>query len=481
MIEKLRQISIFQTLTEDELRCFVNGTEIWLEPGEFLFKQGEVVKYFYIVLEGAIKLSRGIVNKEIVLAAYDTGTFFGEVPLLAGTLHLASGLATRRSHIYCLHENDFWQMITICPTVRKIILGHMASRMQELQLLSQQHEKLIALGTLSAGLAHELNNPASAANRAAGQLHNTINSLDSVAFKAIEQYLSPTQREYLLELKRDAIEQAATLNILDPMVQMDLEDKLTYWLDSHNITDGWKFASTLVVAGVNPQKLEVISKQLPTNIFTSVLTWLEATLATGGLLKVLDQGTTRISEIIRAIKDYSYMDRASLLRVDVHAGLDNTLTILSYKLKKHNIIVTREYEPNMPCIQAYGSALNQVWTNLIDNAIDAIGDKGKILVRTSSSKDYVIVEIVDNGPGIPLEIQSRIFEPFFTTKEVGAGTGLGLEIAYRIVINQHNGDIRCFSEPGNTRFLVHLPTEQHEPIIPTKGDRHRERLAELVR
>jgi signal transduction histidine kinase len=460
MLQKLRKISAFENLTENELKCFVNGTELWLDPGDILFHQGDPVDYFYVVFDGAIQLSREIGKQNIVLATYATGTFFGEVPLLAGTLHLASGQAVRRSYIYCLHENDFWQMITICPTVRKIVLGNMACRMQELQLLSQQHEKLVALGTLSAGLAHELNNPVSAAHRAADQLQDTLKSLDAVTLKFIEQYLTPTQVKHLLTFRHDAIEYAAyaaTQNPCDPLAQIDSEDELANWLELHNVTDAWKLAPTLVAAGLNNEKLEAISEYLNTNTFTDVLIWLEATLSITGLLKVLEQGTTRVSEIVKAIKDYSYMDQASLLKIDVHEGLENTLTILRYKLRKHNIVVTREYEKSMPSIQAHGSALNQVWTNIIDNAIDALGEQGKIWIRTSKEKDYIIVEIVDNGPGIPANIKSRIFEPFFTTKEVGAGTGLGLEISYRIVVTQHNGDIRCFSKPGETRFKISLP------------------------
>lgn len=460
MLEKLRKMSVFEHLTENELKCFLNGTELWLKSGDILFQQDDPVDYFYVVFEGAIQLSREIGNQNIVLATYGTGTFFGEVPLLAGTVHLASGQAVRESHMYCLHENNFWQMITICPTIRKIVLGNMAYRMQELQLLSQQHEKLVALGTLSAGLAHELNNPVSAAHRAAGQLQDTIKSLDAVTLKFIEQYLSPTQVKHLLRFRQDAIEYAAyaaTQNSVDPLVQIDWEDELVHWLELHDVTDGWKIAPVLVAAGLNNEKLEAISEYLPANIFTDVLIWLEATLSTIGLLKILEQGTTRVSEIVKAIKDYSYMDRASLLKIDVHEGLENTLTILRYKLRKHNIVVTREYEKSLPCIQAHGSALNQVWTNLIDNAIDALGEQGNIWIRTSQEKDYIIVEIVDNGPGIPLKIKSRIFEPFFTTKEVGSGTGLGLEISYRIVVTQHNGDIRCFSQPGKTCFQIRLP------------------------
>lgn len=331
-------------------------------------------------------------------------------------------------------------------------------KMQELQVLSQQHEKLIALGTLAAGLAHELNNPASAARRAAGHLCHTMQVIQALALRCIEQHLTKTQLEHLLELKRDAIEHAATLKHLDSLTQIDLEDELTDWLESHGVADGWRLAPTLVAGGLNTLALEAISSQVATDTLNDVLTWLEATLAVASVLNVLDQGTDRIFEIVKAVKAYTYMDQAPLQDVDLHEGLDNTLTILGYKLKSRSVMVIREYEQNLPRIPAHGGALNQVWTNLIDNAIDAVGEGGTVWVRTSSDKHYVIVEIADNGPGIPPEIQSRIFEPFFTTKEVGAGTGLGLEIAYRIVVGQHNGDIRCFSQPGDTRFQVCLPS-----------------------
>lgn len=329
---------------------------------------------------------------------------------------------------------------------------------QDLQMLSQQHEKLIALGKLAAGLGHELNNPASAARRAAEQLSDRMQSLQALALRRIEQHLTNTQLERLLELKRDAIEHAATLKHLDSLAVIDLEEELGDWLSSHGIADGWRLAPTLIAGGLNARALEAISDGVATDTFNDVLTWLEATLDVASVLNVIEQGTERILEIVKAVKEYSYMDRASLQDVDLHEGLDNTLTILGYKLRNQNVIVVREYEQNLPNLTAHGSALNQVWTNLIDNAIDAVGEGGTVWLRTSSEKDYVIVEIADNGPGIPPEIQSRIFDPFFTTKEVGAGTGLGLDIAYRIVVRQHNGEIRCFSVPGDTRFRVRLPS-----------------------
>lgn len=470
MLELLHKIPLFQNLTEDQLMCLMNGTNIWLNPGDLLFKQGEPAKCFYVVFEGAIRITREISNQEIVLATYEAGTFFGEVPLLAGTLHLASGQAVGQCHVYCLHEEEFWQMLMFCPSVRKAVLGCMASRMQELQTLSQQHDKLISLGTLAAGLAHELGNPTAAARRATGQLHDTINILHNLSLEPIKQHLTPDQLEYLLEIKRKAIEQTAQSSDFDPSVQMDLEDELTDWLESHDVADGWKLVPTLVAAGVNAQQLEVIGEQVIANALSDILTWLEATLAVASVVNVLDQGVTRISELVNAVKAYSYMDQSPLKEVVVHEGIDNTLTILSYKLRKHRIQMIREYEQNLPIIEAYGSALNQVWTNLIDNAIDALGEGGTIWLRTSSDKDYIVVEIADNGPGIPPEIQSRIFDPFFTTKGIGVGTGLGLEIAYRIVVGQHSGDIRCFSKPGDTRFQVRLPIRPFQEMNKPKSE-----------
>ena len=457
MLETLRQISLFKELSTEQLLCIPQGKEFHLESGEILFQQGEPPEYFYLVIEGAVRIITEVKNQKMELGTYSSGMFFGEVPLLAGTDHLASGYAIASSHLYALHEADFWQMLTICPSIRKMVLGFMANRLQELQLLSQQREKLISLGAIAAGLAHELNNPASAARRATGHLQQKVETLQALALSSIKQSLTPEQQEQLLALKHDALEYAVTASCCDPLAQSEREDQIADWLDQNGIANSWLLAPTLATAGLDLQKLESLGLPVDERTTTNWITWLEATLATAELLEELEQSTGRVSELVKAVKDYSFMDQAPLQEVDIHEGLDNTLTILGHKLRQHGTIVKREYDRTLPKITAYGSQLNQVWTNLIDNAIDALGEGGTIWLRTFQQEDYLKVEIIDNGAGIPSEVQSRIFEPFFTTKEVGQGTGLGLEIAHRIVVNQHQGDIRCFSRSDRTRFQICLP------------------------
>jgi len=456
----LSQISLFQDLSpEEQLKLEQLGSSTWLESGEILFKQGDEGKYFYLLLEGEIRISRKIHGREFTLTTYGTGMFFGEVPILAGVPYFGEGKAIERCHIFLLQEDDFWQTLMLCPSVRKTVLGLMAKRMEDVQIRSQYREKLAALGTLAAGLAHELNNPASAARRTAEQLRNAIQTRHALSLKHIEQRLTPAQFNYLLQLRDDAIEHTTKSCRFEPLMQIDLEDELTDWLKEHGIARGWRLASTLVAGGVGVEQLEAISEQVTIDVFGDALTWLGVTLAELNALSVLENTTTRISKLIVAFKAYSYMDQPHLRKedVDLHEGLEDTLTILGYKLRKKGVSVVREYAQNLPRVQANGSALNQVWTNLIDNAIDALGKQGIIWVRTSAEKDHVFVEIVDNGSGIPLEMQPRIFDPFFTTKEIGQGTGIGLNLAHRIVVAEHNGDINCFSEPGCTSFRVSLP------------------------
>lgn len=458
----LNQISLFRELTPESLfRLKAISIEKRLNSGETLFRQGEPVNNFYVVCKGGIQISKKINNRDITIATYEEDTFFGEVPILAGTKHLASGKAISDTHLYLFEEEDFWLMLLTFSSVRKIVLGHMANRNQELQMLSQRHEKLIGLGTLAAGLAHELNNPASAACGAVGQLKELFLDFYFLILKHIERCLTPVQLEYLLKIKHEAREYITKSKSLNPLEQLDLEDEISIWLEANDISDGWRFAPNLVAGGITTQKLTILSQDLPTNTLNYIITCLDLSITQTSLLTTLEESASRISQIVSSVKSYSYVDQAPLKKrnIDVNQGLENTLTILNYKLKKNNTWIFRNYADDLPLIVADGSSLNQVWTNLIDNAIDALADhnNGKIVISTSIERDFVVVEIADNGAGIPPEIQSRIFEPFFTTKEIGQGTGIGLDLVYRIVVSEHHGSITCCSEPGSTKFHVKLP------------------------
>jgi signal transduction histidine kinase len=321
--------------------------------------------------------------------------------------------------------------------------------------MSQQREKLAALGTMAAGLSHEMNNPMAAVRRATGELEQVFQELPALVLQLSQQQLTQEQVKYLAALLLDVVERQQKASQLAPLAQCDREDELIDWLDDNNVSNGWKLAPTLVSVGLNAENLDKITQQVPTKSLGNILTWLEASLSGLGLLTELDNSSARVYELVKALQDYSYMDQAPLQEVNVHDGLESTLKMMHYKLKD-DVIVTREYS-DLPRISAYGSELNQVWTNLIDNAIDAIGGKGQISVRTKCEPQQVLIEISDNGTGIPPEIQSRIFEPFFTTKGVGEGKGLGLDTVYRTVVGKHKGDVRFTSCPGKTCFQVRLP------------------------
>jgi signal transduction histidine kinase len=456
--DALRQVPLFAQLPEQQLQWLCEqGTEVWRQPGEIHRAEGAPADRVFVMLEGEVRVSQQVGDEELVLATYGPKTLFGELPILMGQEYFwASGRALTKCHIFELRKEAFWQLIATCSCITTAIFRTMAERVQDLQSMLQQREKLAALGTLAAGLAHELNNPGAAVGRSARNLEEIFQELPSLALKLNQQQMTSAQLAVIAELQRDAAKRAKIAPRLDPLTQSDREDEVTDWLEAHGVVDGWKLASTLVAAGLDSEWLDTVVVNVPAHTVGDVLTWLTGTLTGVGLLSEIEHGAARISNLVRAIKDYSYMDQAPLQEVDVHEGLESTLTILSHKLKG-GVVVTREYDRSLPRISAYGSELNQVWTNLIDNAIDAMGGQGQIWVRTRCEHDQVLVEIADNGPGIPPEIQHRIFEPFFTTKGVGEGTGLGLDITYRTVVGKHHGGISVLSNPGDTRFLVRLP------------------------
>lgn len=324
------------------------------------------------------------------------------------------------------------------------------------EVMLRQNEKLATLGKLSAGVAHELNNPAAAAQRGAAQLMSTFTRLQEIHLQLGDLHLTKAQVAALLTLDRRAQEKAKQPDYVDALTRSDREIEWEDWLALQGIDNPWVAAPTLAILGYSPNELAALFADFSQPQLMAAMEWLECSYTIYGLTEEIGHGTQRISEIVKALKAYTYLDQAPRQTVNIHDGLDNTLIILRSKLQS-GVTVQRDYAPNLPLIDAFGSELNQVWTNLIDNSIDAMGGKGEIHLRTRGEGEWVVIEVEDNGPGIPSAIQANIFDPFFTTKAPGQGTGMGLNISHNIIVHRHKGRIDLFSRPGQTRFEVRLP------------------------
>jgi len=457
MLHDPNEMTLFPKLPDEALEAMKRrGTEIQLNPGDVLFSEGDSNYNFHVVVEGEIQITKLVGSETKVLAIHHRGDFMGELSMLTGAGSIASAHAIAPSRVLRIDIDTLKHIITECSPLTDVILTAMAGRTKDVEVQLRQQEKMAALGKMSAGLAHELNNPGSAVKRAASLLRENFQNMQTLALQL--NLLSKEQLKFITDLKNQTIERATNPTKLDILTQSDQEDEVTDWLEDHQVHDAWKLAPTLANAGLDTLTLDTIADNIPTGCLGNVLTWLEATIASYGLINEIEQSATRISELVKAIKGYSYMDRAPLQEIDIHEGIENTLLILHHRLKK-GVIVHKEYDLTLPRINAYASELNQVWTNLIDNAIDAMDGKGDLTISTYKENSCIVVEIADTGIGIAPEIKTRIFEPFFTTKDVGKGTGLGLEITYRIVVNKHKGDIHFDSKPGSTHFRVRLPVE----------------------
>ncbi len=462
-IERLKYVPILASLTEERMHCLDGTRKLVLQDGELLVKQGDPVKVFCILLEGALAVSMANSDgHQMPMHVLDEGSSLGELPLLASLPSTITVHAKGNCELLVLDEEQFWSLMTTCPEVRREILGNMAMRLQKMQSTSFQQEKLAALGTMAAGLMHELNNPGSAARRAASQLRENLMRMHRLSPKFVRTNLTSEQMECMIELQEYAFS-AKEHVALNSIEQSDAEEALASWLEEQNIEDAWKLAPSLVSMGIDTEELLCARSSFSGELFSNALSWLEALVSSMQLVGTIEESIGRVSDLVSAVKSYAYEGRGQRQMIDVNKSIHATLVVLGHKLREKQIVLEKSFAPDLPLLETECQGLNQIWTNILDNAIDASSQMGKLTIRTwmetteaPDPHDNICIAFKDNGAGIPIESQQHIFDPFYTTKPVGVGTGLGLGIVYRIV-EQYGGNIRFSSVPGETEFVIKLP------------------------
>jgi signal transduction histidine kinase len=468
--EELRGLFLFEHLDDDQLAWICEHSDVVDVPaGHELVTEGAPAECFYVLLTGALVMSRQVGDEQVEITRTDyRGSYLGAVQFYLGDqteqLYGATVRTTEDSTFLALRAREFEQTFRAWyPMAVHLLQGLFLGQRASASVIGQR-ERLLALGKLSAGLTHELNNPAAAAGRAAHDLRDRITHMRHKLAMIADGSLERDQLKQLVLAQDEFVEKARNAPDLTPLQTSDAEDELTDWLDDHDVTEGWQLAPIFVAAGLGVDDLDAVEAAVPKDSIEGALRWLAYTVETEGLLGEIIDSTARISALVGAAKQYSQMDRAPHQWLDLHEGLFATLTML--KPKFGSIKLVKELDKSLPRIPGYPAELNQVWTNLIDNARDAMDGEGTLTVRTRREGDCAVVEIEDTGPGIPPEIRSRIFEPFFTTKAVGQGTGLGLDVSFRVVVNRHHGDLRVKSEPGRTVFTVLLPIAEEGATAP---------------
>lgn len=468
--ESLAEMTPFDKLPESRLEWICDRAEsIHLEPGEVLVHEGEQPKGFFIQTSGQITVSRLSNGVDMPVGRHERASFFGEIQSLTEDLVPVTLTADAHTDLYRLDCCDFLDLVHSCREFERDIFRVVSKRLRGLESFVRTREKMAALGTLSAGLAHELNNPAAALVRVMKDIKPAVIELQRMNLVYGQQQPDEAHTQQWLALRERGFEAIASPDN-DPLAQGDREDALTDWLEDYGAADAWKLAEPLAAGHVEPSDLDPLMdcwRNSKTELHDMGIRWLALSFDVMGMIRNGLDGAERISTLVQSMKSYSFMDQSAQQKVDVHDGIEDTLRLFAFKLK-HGIKVERDYDKDMPKIMAYGSELNQVWTNLIDNAIDALEEadlpdskKPTITIRTCHKNDKVIVEVEDNGPGIPPEVKNRILEPFFTTKEMGKGSGLGLDVVRRVVQNRHGGGLMIDSKPGRTRFTVSLPFVSH--------------------
>jgi signal transduction histidine kinase len=482
--DELRHLFLFEKLTADQLDWLCREGEVRVYPAGPVYGEGQPATCFYVLLEGELVLSRRVgaddveVNRTDLPGVYG-GAFFAYLGDRVPQVYNNSMRVTGPARFFVLDADKFAQLMTDWFPMASHLLEGLLFGTKSAQQAVGQRERLQALGQLSAGLAHELNNPAAAAVRATSALRERVSSMRGKLGAIAAGKLDRTALQAVVGLQAEAAERVAKAQVLSPLDTSDAEDAVADWLDEHSVEGGWELAPVFVQGGMDTAWLDHVAitvadglpDDAPAEALGGPVRWLAYTVEAELLMNEIQDSTTRISTLVGAVKQYSQLDRAPYQVIDVHEGLDSTLLMLGAKIGP-DVTVVRHYDRTLPQIPAYPGELNQVWTNLIDNAVSAMRQRGTLTITTSLDRehDHLVVEVADTGPGIPAEIQDRIFEPFFTTKPVGEGTGLGLDISYRIVVRVHHGDLRVESRPGDTRFQVRLPLTAPDQEDPGPAD-----------
>ena len=458
LYQELLQVPIFATSTEEELEGLGEAEVVEAPAGtELIRANDETNRNFWIVLSGEVRGEKLLSDGSLMsIGVYGPGSSFGEVPLLAGRSPHVTGTLNEDSRILRIDEDSFWKMMFHSPKVRIAVLGTMAERLQAYQSQAVHREKLISLGTLVAGLMHELNNPGAAATRAASQLRENLTRLQNLTLKFCAAPLTSEQIECLSELQDEALASVPP-QAVSSLEEADAEEAMVDWLDNTGVENGWKIAPALCASNLHSQNLECARSEFNPAQLSDALNWLAALVSSVQLVGTIEESINRVSSLVIAVKKFARPEDAKTHEVDVHDNIQSTLTILAHKFRHKELKVEKEFTAQSPRLTTRGAGLSQVWTNLLDNAIDASPQKGLVRIRTWNDDNSLYVSVADHGSGIADEIAGKVFEPFFTTKPVGEGTGLGLDLSRKIVIEQYRGEISFTSSPQGTDFLVRLP------------------------
>ncbi len=459
-VADLRPVDLFDDLDDDQLEEWAAvARQRRFEPNEIVAEVAEPPPGLILLLEG--ELQALVVDGERTEPAgrQQPPTWIGAIAVLTdGELGVRMQAETA-GRIALVEPDDFRRLVFAQPAVHARVMHQVAPVMSRITGMEQNRERLASLGTMAAGLAHELNNPAAAAQRAAAQMEEALETIASTVGRFVESGIERAEAEGLVALQREAIAGAEGRTALDTLDLADAEDDLSARLEALGVAEPWRVAEPLAAAGVDADWVDRIAA-LAGPATDAAVAWVAASLTARGLAAELQESTQRMSALVGAVKSYAYMDRGDLVEADLHEGIETTLAVLGHQLKHTSIAVVRDYDRELPHLMVRGGELNQVWTNLLDNAIDALGEEGTIAIATSRDAGGVRVDVTDDGPGIPAEIGDRVFDSFFTTKDVGQGTGLGLATAHRIVVDRHGGTLTVESQPGHTTFRVWLPLSQ---------------------